>query len=410
MIYRAVAATCPGRKSEHNSNNFYLNSKYITEEYKSSEILLKQKKDQSGLQFYALAEGKGSDSYANEASLIAMKKLSNLHEQWKTQEIEGNVCDAIQGYIENYIDEANQAICARQPSGAQAKNVITTLAVLGINDKDVIACNLGNTRIYLFRKGTLTQLSYDHNQAQRMLELGLINQDQIEGNPKRRRLTQYLGPMPSNEQLDPNCVEIHTQQGDMFLLCSMTFCEVVSDGEIQKIFAESHSLSEIADKLMNQAGEKGLAKDTSIMVVRAVKDVVPVVPVVAPAAVVAGAAVVGAAVAGTAVAASENEVAANAADASSATQQEVTKVAGESVSDAVKEPEVATAAIVDESTKTDDVTVSAPKKPAAKPVATGNDANNGQNKRKSNENEKLWPALVIFGISLAIVIFLAILV
>ena len=406
MIYRAVAATCPGRKSEHNSNNFYLNSKYITEEYKSSEILLKQKKDQGGLQFYALAEGKGSDSYANEASLIAMKKLSNLHEHWKEQDIEGDVCDALQGYIENYIDEANQAICARQPSGAQAKSVISTLAVLGIKDKDVIACNLGNTRIYLYRKGSLTQLSCDHNQAQRMVDLGIITQDQVEGNPKRKRLTQYLGPMPSSEHLDPNCVEIHTQQGDMFFLCSMTFCDVVKDEVIRGIFAESHSLSEIADRLMNQASEKGLVKDTSIMIVRAVKDV--------PGVATKG---VGTAVAGAVVGTKASEVAVN--DAITDTNSNF--VGAESTT-GEKEQNIDT----DSETKYESdkgvqsqvvaKTISRNEKKAMKKEKTASAVTSGKtkktninkDKKKNNDGEKLWPALVIFGISLAVVVFLAV--
>ena len=87
MFYRAVAATCPGNSKEYNSNNIYLNSKYITEEYKSSEILLRQKKEQEGLQFYAIAEGFGAERYEDEASLIAVKKLEALHKTVSEEKI-----------------------------------------------------------------------------------------------------------------------------------------------------------------------------------------------------------------------------------------------------------------------------------------------------------------------------------
>ena len=70
MVYKAAAATCPGKKKSYNSNNFYLNSKYITEEYCSSQVLLTQKREQKGLQLYAVSEGYGADLYQDEASLI----------------------------------------------------------------------------------------------------------------------------------------------------------------------------------------------------------------------------------------------------------------------------------------------------------------------------------------------------
>ena len=87
MFYRAVAATCPGNSKEYNSNNIYLNSKYITEEYKASEVLLRQKKEQEGLQFYAITEGFGAERYADEASLIAVKKLEALQKNVADNEI-----------------------------------------------------------------------------------------------------------------------------------------------------------------------------------------------------------------------------------------------------------------------------------------------------------------------------------
>ena len=151
MFYRAVAATCPGNNKEYNSNNIYLNSKYIAEEYKASEILLRQKREQEGLQFYAIAEGRGADRYSDEASLIAIKKLSDFHKKALENEISKDydaAADVLYSYVEEYIKEANEAVIAKATELPE-KDIHTSIATVAIYEKALITCNLGNTKIFL---------------------------------------------------------------------------------------------------------------------------------------------------------------------------------------------------------------------------------------------------------------------
>ena len=198
MFYRAVAATCPGNDKEYNSNNIYLNTKYITDEIKASEVLLKQKKEQEGLQFYGIAEGFGADRYSDEASLIAIKKLLSLQKKVAGNEISDNydeAADILYSYLEDFVRDSNEAIVAKA-SESPENNIYASAAVIGLYETAAITCNLGNTRIYLFRKGHLSRLSEDHNQAQVMYKNGVITAEKAAVHPKRNKLTQYLGAMP----------------------------------------------------------------------------------------------------------------------------------------------------------------------------------------------------------------------
>ena len=78
-LYRAAVASSPGKGKDHNSDNFYFNSKIITEELASSQVLLSHKKDQKGLQIYAVADGTTTDLFRNEPAFLAMKKLKDCH-------------------------------------------------------------------------------------------------------------------------------------------------------------------------------------------------------------------------------------------------------------------------------------------------------------------------------------------
>ena len=271
MFYRAVAATCPGNNKEYNSNNIYLNSKYITEEYKSSEILLRQKKEQEGLQFYAITEGKGADRYADEASLIAIKKLSDFHKKALENEISSDydvAADVLYSYVEEYIKEANEAVIAKATELPE-KDIHTSIATVAIYEKALITCNLGNTKIFLFRKGNLSKLTEDHNHAYRMFKNGLIDEDKLATHSKKDKLTQYLGILPDDMQPEPYYSEAEIKHGDILTICSSSFCDCVSEEELCEIIKTSKSLSQIIDKMMAAAAEKGFEKDTSIMVIRA---------------------------------------------------------------------------------------------------------------------------------------------
>lgn len=360
MFYRAVAATCPGNDKEYNSNNIYLNTKYITDEIKASEVLLKQKKEQEGLQFYGIAEGFGADRYTDEASLIAVRKLLSIQKRVSGNEISDNydeAADSLYAYLEDFIKEANEAVAAKAAELSD-QNIYASVAAIGLYETAAITCNVGNTRIYLFRKGHLSRLSEDHNQAQVMYKNGVITEEKAARHPKRNKLTQYLGVLPEGKQLEPYYSEVEVKHGDIFVICSSAFCSAVDDESICGMIRDSRSLSQIAEKLMQAAAEKGFSDDTSILVVRA------------DAQAKAGAA-------GTAAAAGTASTAAKTARAS-----------GETPSAAAKSRETL---------------------PEGEGESFMNKLKRFLGLSADSENEKVWPALLTFGCCILVVIILTVL-
>ena len=363
MFYRAVAATCPGNDKEYNSNNIYLNTKYITDEIKASEVLLKQKKEREGLQFYGIAEGFGADRYTDEASLIAVRKLLSIQKRVSGNEISDNydeAADSLYAYLEDFIKEANEAVAAKAAELSD-QNIYASVAAIGLYETAAITCNVGNTRIYLFRKGHLSRLSEDHNQAQVMYKNGVITEEKAARHPKRNKLTQYLGILPEGKQLEPYYSEVEVKHGDIFVICSSAFCSAVDDESICGMIRDSRSLSQIAEKLMQAAAEKGFSDDTSILVVRA------------DAQAKAGAA-------GTAAAAA----AAGTASAAAKTA----RASGETPSAAAKSRETL---------------------PEGEGESFMNKLKRFLGLSADSENEKVWPALLTFGCCILVVIILTVL-
>lgn len=271
MFYRAVAATCPGNNKEYNSNNIYLNSKYITEEYKSSEILLRQKREQEGLQFYAISEGFGAERYADEASLLTVKKLAELQAKVGADKISAEydeAADILYSYMEEFVNSANESVTSKATELSN-RDVLASVAAVAIYENAIITCNLGNTRIFLFRKGKLSKLSEEQNHAYMMFKNGIIDETRLQTHSKRNKLTQYLGILPDEMQPEPYYSEAEVKHGDIFVICSSSFCDNVSEESLCEMIKNSKSLSQIIDKMMTAAAEKGFEKDTSVMVIRA---------------------------------------------------------------------------------------------------------------------------------------------
>lgn len=285
MIYRAAAATCPGKKKSYNSNNFYLNSKYITEEFCSSQVLLTQKKDQKGLQLYAISEGQGADTYGEEASLTAVKHMFKFHGK-KLQELAAmreagkstSGMDMV-GFVNSYIQSVNQVVKAKA-TGLGDDQLRATLAMICVKGKRVVTANLGNTRIYHFRDGLLQQISEDHTQAQKMVDLNLLTPERAAAHPKRHKLTQYLGIHSDESPLKPAVFELTAEPEDVFLICSRAFCESIMPEDIQAILSQNRNVADIMDRLMAEASESGFQEDTTLVVLKAMETPGAAAPVV----------------------------------------------------------------------------------------------------------------------------------
>ncbi|MBR0343430.1 MAG: serine/threonine-protein phosphatase, partial [Oscillospiraceae bacterium] len=81
--------------------------------------------------------------------------------------------------------------------------------------------NVGDSRVYLFRNGDLTQLSRDHSVVQMLIDRGIIREEERYTSIYAGELIQYLGMVP-DDGTEPRAF-IATEKlvpGDILLLCS----------------------------------------------------------------------------------------------------------------------------------------------------------------------------------------------
>lgn len=166
--------------------------------------------------------------------------------------------------LKQALNAANSAIyAAAQENRAMQGMGTTAVAVLPFAD-NFAAANVGDSRVYLYREGELTQISRDHSYVQELVDAGYITKAQAAVHPRRNIITRALGTAPS-ETAD---IFRHTwKQGDMLLLCSDGLTSGLADMEIVRILGEEKQLDAACERLVKEALDGGSTDNISVVLI-----------------------------------------------------------------------------------------------------------------------------------------------
>lgn len=205
---------------------------------------------------FAVADGMGGEAQGELASLTAVQALKPCS------------FDQGQAVLSRSFFKANTFIC-RENARAGCK-MGTTLAALLIDGGMAMVCNIGDSRAYLLRSGSLTQLSTDHTQVQQMVELGILTAEEARNHPNRHILTQHLGIHESDMIIQPAFSEaVKVEGGDTFLLCSDGLTDMVEDDAIRHILC-SGTPEQQAQALVDEALRNGGKDNVTVLVAKVI--------------------------------------------------------------------------------------------------------------------------------------------
>lgn len=110
----------------------------------------------------------------------------------------------------------------------------STLTAVVIKGDSLYWMSVGDSHIFLFRDGVLTQLNEDHNyavQLEEMVAQGEISREEADSDPQRDALTSYIG-IDSLELIATNAEPITLLSGDRILMSSDGVYNTLSEGDI----------------------------------------------------------------------------------------------------------------------------------------------------------------------------------
>jgi serine/threonine protein phosphatase PrpC len=158
--------------------------------------------------------------------------------------------------IAEVLARAEHAIQEARADHPDLPNMSATVAMLVIDSGQDFALwgQLGDTRVYLFRRGRAHLLTQDHSVAQSLVDAGYAEDRDTRSHPQRSVLYAALG---IEGGASPNVPEaaLSIEDGDAFLICSDGLWEPIveqdmelslakSDGPEQWLVSMAHKVSE----------------------------------------------------------------------------------------------------------------------------------------------------------------------
>jgi serine/threonine protein phosphatase PrpC len=167
--------------------------------------------------------------------------------------------------LEAALRAANRAIWERANSSPGLQGMGTTICALGLRgDGQLAIVNMGDSRAYLVRHETVTQLTDDHSWTAELVRRGELGEGEAQRHPQRGVLTRALGVGP-DVVLD---AAVHTAEpGDRLLLCTDGLFNELALEEVRSLMIEMEDLQGIADQLVESALARGGRDNVSVAVV-----------------------------------------------------------------------------------------------------------------------------------------------
>lgn len=241
----------------NNEDNFYFNGDYMNREEIDEGAFIAEG-CQDPVQLYAVCDGMGGEDSEEEASCRAVQELAKRKQDHGSMTDPGELTAVLCEISEKINKEAVQR---EQKSG-------TTIAMMLLAEGRAIFANVGDSRIYRFRDGQLTQISADHTKAQRMISMGILTPEQAKTDPGRHVITQYLGMSPDIGVFPHIVVDDDLQEEDIYILCSDGLTDLVEDSRIEAILQKEKYYRDAVQKLLKEAIYNGGRDNVTIMLIR----------------------------------------------------------------------------------------------------------------------------------------------
>ncbi len=229
----------------------------------------------AGPRVLAVADGMGGHAAGEVASAVAIAALAPLDE-----DAPGN--DLLDVLRERAV-AANEHL-RDMVSGDQALDGMgTTLTAFLFAGSRLGMLHIGDSRAYLLRDGTLSQITHDHTLVQRLVDEGRISEEEASTHPQRSLITRALD---GRDGIEPDLSVREVRVGDRYLLCTDGLTGPVGRLETLREALEIPEPQEACDRLV-QLALRGGGPDNVTVIVADVVDaggLRPVSPVVAGAA------------------------------------------------------------------------------------------------------------------------------
>ena len=226
---------------------------------------------EADLGLLVVADGMGGHNSGEVASDIACKTIAEYARKMiggdKTMVPEGGAAGLTPRgrQLEFFVKSANTMIYEKGRAFPKDAGMGTTVVAAIVDAKSMTVAHVGDSRLYLWRRGELTQLTEDHSLVGEQVKRGQLTADEAARSTMQNILTRALG---ADKDVQVDVAEHPLMPGDVVLLASDGLSKMVLDADVAATIAAEAEPQKIVDTLIAKSREAGGVDNISIVVAK----------------------------------------------------------------------------------------------------------------------------------------------
>ena len=165
-------------------------------------------------QYAVVCDGMGGANGGNIASKIAVEVIGSRIRDGFNDNLS---VSSVERLLDSAMATANIGVYDRAQQQPELAGMGTTVVAAITCGNTAYISHVGDSRLYLWRKGQLTVVTRDHSVVQGMIESGQITEEEARCHPRKNYITRALGVVAEESgEYD----ELELESGDRLLLCT----------------------------------------------------------------------------------------------------------------------------------------------------------------------------------------------
>ncbi|BFU96348.1 MAG: conserved protein of unknown function [Nitrospira sp.] len=214
---------------------------------------------------WLVADGMGGHPAGDVAARMAVASV--VQDAERCFHLTHRMTDDPSRLLSEWLIAANRGIYEHAQAQPALTGMGTTIVAMAITTAPAPVAHiahLGDSRAYLYRAGTLRQLTRDHTLVEKYLRSGLISEAQSKTHPERHVLTEALG---IERRVAPTRTTVRIEPEDRLLLCTDGLTKMLDDREIAARLSDVEAdPSRICDALIDEALDRGGEDNVTVIV------------------------------------------------------------------------------------------------------------------------------------------------
>ena len=208
-----------------------------------------------------VCDGMGGAKSGNVASTLASEVfLEEVRRTWEP----GLTPEDTEQILRSAVKLANFTVYDQAMQLEEFSGMGTTLVAALVQNKEVTAVNVGDSRAYRINRDGIRRITVDHSLVQMMVERGELTPELARTYPGKNYITRAIG---TEAVVECDVFHMNVERGDCLLLCSDGLTNMMDDQEI--LFEVVHGVNKqyCCQRLMEIAKNRGAPDNVTSLLV-----------------------------------------------------------------------------------------------------------------------------------------------